>query len=556
MKKKIFLSVFLSASAALAACLLLIMSVVFSYLESEQKKQLASQCLLTAQGVETAGMAYFDGFEADNFRVTLIASDGTVLYDTAADVSRMENHSQREEVMLALKNGTGASERYSDTLLKKNIYYAKRLTNSDVLRVSISYESVWSLLLGLLSPICFILLGTLILALVLGERVSEKIVRPLNNLNLESPLENSAYDEITPLLRRIEHLHRDIDKQRTLLERKRSEFSAVTDGMTEGLVLILADNTVASINRAAAALFNTDSSCIGSSFITVCRTTSVQNLISAAIGGSGGETLEQISGREYRISVSPVVTEDETRGVCLLTFDVTDKMQAERMRKEFTANVSHELKTPLHSILGTAELLHNGLVKHDDIPHFTEMIMKEASRLVNLVNDIIRLSQLDEAQNLPEERVDIFVLAREAADVLAAEAKESGVTVELHGESAQITGVRTLLYEIVYNLCDNAIRYNSVGGRVDVYVEKQNNTESVRLRVADTGTGIPAEHQGRIFERFYRVDKSRSRSFGGTGLGLSIVKHAAEYHHALIKLSSVEGKGTEVEVDFNADRQQ
>ena len=550
MKKKIFLSVFLSASAVLAACLLLTMTMLLRYFESVQRKQLEAECLLAARGVENEGAAYFDGFEETGFRVTLIAADGTVLYDTAADVSSMENHALREEVVQALRDGVGESERYSDTLLQKNIYYAKRLSDSDILRVSVTSSSIWALLLGILPPVLFILLGTLILSLLLAERVSEKIVRPINSLNLENPLDNNTYEEISPLLSRIEHLRRNVEKQVRLLKQRQDEFSAITDGMSEGLVLLGSDGTILSINSAAAKLFDADSDCGGRSFLSICRSTAVQEIIDTARHGSGGEAFLPLHGREYSLSAAPVLADEAVSGIVLLAVDVTEKIQAERMRREFTANVSHELKTPLHSIMGTAELLNNGLIAQDDIPHFTSMIMKESSRLVNLVDDIIRLSQLDEAQNLPEEKTDLYELAREAADALAAEAKENAIMLELHGESSEITGVRTLLYEIIYNLCDNAIRYNITGGRVDVYIQKQDNPASVILRVADTGAGIPAEHQTRIFERFYRVDKGRSRSCGGTGLGLSIVKHAAEYHHAELTLRSTEGKGTEVEITF------
>ncbi len=548
MKKKIFLSVFLSTAAVLLAGLLLTMSLLFRYLESVQKKQLVSECLLAAQGVETEGAAYFDGFAAEDFRITLIAGDGTVQYDTSADAATMENHGDREEVREAMRTGVGESERDSDTVLAKNIYYAKRLSNGDILRVSVTYSSVWALLLGMLPPVCLILFGALVLSLILAERVSARIVQPLNNLNLEDPLSNQTYAELSPLLNRIAHLHRDIDAQLQLLAQKREEFTAVTGGMAEGLVLLGKDGTVLSINRAAAELFSTDQGCVGMRFLTVCRSTAVQQVISSAMQQKSEEAVVAISGREYRLSAAPVMTEDAASGVCLLAFDVTEKIQSERMRREFTANVSHELKTPLHAILGTAELLHSGLVATDDIPHFTEMITHEAGRLVQLINDIIRLSQLDEMTELPAESVDLYALAQEVIQTLQTTADAKQVTLTLHGASLHVTGVRTLLYEILYNLCENAIRYNVPDGRVEVFLEQQ--TDSIVLRVSDTGIGIPDAHQARIFERFYRVDKGRSRDSGGTGLGLSIVKHAAEYHHAKLQLKSKEGVGTEITVLF------
>lgn len=535
------------SAAILLTCLLIIMGVLFDYFGSVQKKQLTDLCSLVAYGVEKEGIEYLDSYDG-SCRVTLVSSDGTVLFDSSGSASEMENHSEREEILEASNYGFGESERYSDTVLEKTIYYAVKLNDGSIVRTAATQNSIWALLLGMMQPVCVILFLAIVAALLIANRVSEQIVRPLNNLDLEKPLENKTYEELSPLLTRIEHLHKNIDAQMTLLKQQRDEFSAITDGMSEGLVLLGNDSTVLSINRAAAELFGADKDCVGKSFLTVCRTTCIQDVISCAAGGKDGEITAEISGREYRFSTAPVITEGNVNGVCLLAVDVTDKIRAERMRREFTANVSHELKTPLHSIMGTAELLHNGLVAKEDVAHFTEMIMKESARLVELVNDIIRLSQLDEAQDLPKERVDLVLVAEDAVQTLNAAAKERGVTLGVHGEKAEITGVRTLLYEMVYNLCDNAIRYNVSGGSVDVYVE--NSGDAVTLRVCDTGIGIPTEHTSRVFERFYRVDKSRSRECGGTGLGLSIVKHAAEYHGAKLSLKSTVGEGTEVDIEF------
>ncbi len=546
MTKRIFRSVFLASASITLACLMIITGFLFNIFQAVQKKQLAVQTDLAAHGVENEGASYLDGLESDGCRITWVAPDGRVLFDSENDAAQMENHASREEIAEAFKSGVGESERYSSTMLEKDIYRAKRLQDGSVLRVAVTQSSVWALLLGALKPMLTVFAATLLLSFVLAKRLSKRIVEPLNNLDLERPLENDAYEELSPLLTKIEHQRRKISGQSEYLKRRQDEFSAVTENMSEGLVLLNENNVILSINAAAARLFGTDNTCVGKSILTVNRSAAVLELTDAALNGKNAEKTLTLMGRTFQINASPVLSDGKTAGACLTAFDVTEKAQAERMRREFTANVSHELKTPLHAIMGAAELMENGLVKPEDINQFAGKIRSESSHLVTLIDDIIRLSQLDEGGDIPLEEVDLKVLSDEAAHALSTEAAEKNVTVTVRGEAVFVRGARRLLYEIIYNLCDNAVRYNIDGGSVDITINAEENTAV--LTVSDTGIGIPAGHHDRVFERFYRVDKSHSRATGGTGLGLSIVKHAAEFHNAEILLKSTPGAGTTVTV--------
>lgn len=548
MTKRIFRSIFLVAVAVLLACLILIMGVLYEYFNTMQRNTLAAQMTLAAQGVQNEGLGYLNGLEESTYRLTWIQADGTVLYDSRADETAMENHADREEIQEALNTGVGESERTSATLAEKTLYRAVRLSDGSVLRIGVTQYTVVTLLLGMLQPIAIVLLAAIVLSVILAKRVSKQITEPLNALDLDRPLENETYEELSPVLTRIERQHRQINSQLEQLRQKQDEFAAITGSMSEGLVLLDDKNTILSINPAAARLFGTDAACIGQNMLTVDRSLAMQKLIADAQAGTRGEAVVALAGGTYQIDASPVTSNDKRIGVCILAFDVTEKAQAEQMRREFSANVSHELKTPLQSIMGSAELIENGLVKQADLPRFVGHIRSEAGRLVTLIDDIIRLSQLDEGGELPVESVNLTALAGEAADALSGAAGAKNVTITVEGAPAEMQGVRRLLYEIVYNLCDNAIKYNVDGGSVKVSVSKE--SDGVLLSVADTGIGIPSEAQSRVFERFYRVDKSHSKESGGTGLGLSIVKHAAHQHHADIHLESVPGKGTTIQIHF------
>ena len=552
MNKKIFRSILLVAGTVLLASLIIIWGCLYGYFAGVQETQLQDELGLAAILTETDGEAGLRQVDASRFRLTWIAADGTVLYDTDTDAAQLENHAERTEVQQALEAGTGESVRYSTTFLEKTMYRATRLSDGTVLRISRSRATVGVLLLGMLQPILAVLIAALVLSAIFARRLSRRIVEPLNNLDLDHPLDNDAYEELSPLLGRISRQHKQITTQLRELKRRTDEFTQITGSLREGLVLLDDRGYVLSINPAAQRLFGANASCVGQDFLVVDRSRELDAAIAQAMADGHSELRSERGGRLWQFDVSRIDTAGEKGGAALLAFDITDRELAEQSRREFTANVSHELKTPLQGIIGSVELLENGMVKPEDMPRFVGHIRAEAQRLVTLIGDIIRLSELDEGGELPTETVDLLPLAQEAAENLRAAAEAKGVTVTVSGENAPVIGVRRLLYEIAYNLCDNAIKYNADGGSVDVRVGAENG--SACLTVRDTGIGIPPEHQSRIFERFYRVDKSHSKASGGTGLGLSIVKHAVAYHHGTIALKSEVGKGTEIAVRFPQEK--
>ena len=548
MTRKIFLSIMAAAAVVLLCSVLIIMGCLYDYFGGVQERQLEDELALAQTGVECSGKTYLKALEGESYRLTWIAPSGEVLFDSQADESSMENHAQREEVRQALETGEGQSSRYSSTLLEKTIYYAKKLADGSILRISISRATAGVLVMGMLQPMLVVLAAALILALVLAKRISARIVAPLNRLDLEKPLENDTYEELSPLLTRINQQRRQIDAQLRTLQQKKDEFAQITASMNESLVLMNEKGTVLSINPAARELFHAEPDCVGQDFLTVERSHEISCAIRRALEEGHAELRVERGGHEYQLDISRIESEGTVIGAVLLAFDVTEQAFAERNRREFTANVSHELKTPLQSIMGSAELIENGLVKQEDMPRFVGHIHTEAARLVTLIEDIIRLSQLDEGGELPFEPVDLKKLAEEASASLASAAAEKQVTIRVHGDDRQITTVRRLASEIIYNLCDNAVKYNREGGSVDVTID--GTAHGAVVTVQDTGIGIPPEHQSRVFERFYRVDKSHSRQSGGTGLGLSIVKHAVQYLGGRIELESQPGKGTTMRVHF------
>ena len=550
MTRKIFRSIVLVAGTVLLASLLLILGYLYDFFGGVQETQLKDELTLASAAVESTGGDYLAQLSSDRFRLTWIAADGSVLYDTQADASSMESHADREEVQQALKTGEGESTRYSATLLQKTLYYARRLGDGTVLRISVSRATAGLLILGVLQPMLLVLAAALILSGVLARRLSKRIVDPLNRLDLDHPLHSGSYEELAPLLGRINQQHREISSQLRTLRRKTDEFDQITGSMKEGLVLLDNAGVVLSINPAAQKLYGVSRASVGQDFLTVDRGRDMSRAIADAVKNGHSEVRSERGGRAYQFDLSRIESGGETVGAVLLAFDVTDQEYAERSRREFTANVSHELKTPLQGIIGSAELIGSGMVKPEDLPRFVGHIHDEASRLVTLIDDIIRLSQLDEGGELPTEEVDLLALSRETAESLRPAAEKKHVTLEVSGESAPVRGVRRLLYEIVYNLCDNAIKYNVEGG--SVRVETVCGPETVQLTVSDTGIGIAPDQQERVFERFYRVDKSHSKASGGTGLGLSIVKHAVQLHRGTIALQSEPGKGTCIRVCFPA----
>lgn len=554
MTKRIFRSVCIVAVVVLFASLALVMGVLYDYFSGSQENQLKTQTDLAAQGIEHEGSSYFNGFDSEELRITWIDKNGKVLFDNKTDASSMENHLEREEVRQAVENGYGKSSRYSETLTEKSLYSAKKLSDGSVLRLSVSQYSVLTLFLGMLRPVLIIALLAVVLALLLAYRLSKNIVTPLNKLNLDSPLSNKVYEELSPLLKRMDAQQRQLKHQSEELKRKREEFETATENMSEGLIILNEKGVILSINRAAAKMLGLSEDSVGKDIFSEKTSVNLKEPTQIALSGKNTEEVFALRDGNCQLLANPVSTDGKVTGAALLVLDVTEKERAEQMRREFTANVSHELKTPLQTISGYAELLANGMVADKDKTAFSEKIYAEAQRMIRLIEDIIKLSNLDEgAVELTRETVDLYVTAENTVRSLLPAAKKANVTLSLNGENAEIYGIPQLLTAVVYNLCDNAIKYNKDGGTV--FVNVKNNAENIVLSVRDTGIGIPKEQQERIFERFYRVDKSHSKEVGGTGLGLSIVKHAAKLHDAKITLESEVGKGTGITVIFPKKQQ-
>ncbi|WP_302340062.1 ATP-binding protein [uncultured Ruminococcus sp.] len=554
MTRKIFQSIIAVVISVLLLSLALITGVLYNHFETTMLDQLRTTAQFAEQGVEQEGMAYFDSLHAQNCRVTWIAADGTVKYDNRSNPKTMENHADRQEVREAMENDSGTSVRRSSTLSEHTMYYAKRLSDGTVLRLSMSQRSVLFLMGGMLSPLVFIFLAACLLAGVLSYRVSKKIVKPLSEIDLKHPEQVETYDELSPFLQRIAAQNREIDARMAEIRKQQQEFSMITENMSEGLFVVDRNYQILSYNKSAMQIFGMDPRQEHENLLAVNRSEGFRNAVDSALKGRHTQENLELNGRVYQIIANAVCQPDfaeDMVGAVILVLDVTEKEAQEQYRREFTANVSHELKTPLTSISGIAEIIRNGIVKPEDIPHFAGKIYDESQRLITLIGDIIKLSRLDENQ-VPMERetVDMLEMARDVVQQLSSVARKSGVTLVANGTHGQVQGVRQVLGEMVYNLCENAVKYNRAGGRV--WVDVQQVADHVVLRVKDTGIGIPAAEQGRIFERFYRVDKSHSKAVGGTGLGLSIVKHGAALHHAMISVSSEPEQGTEITLTFPA----
>lgn len=542
MTKKIFHSIIVVALTVLAASLLIASTFLYDYFNKSQSDRLKEELNFVAEKVEAEGIAYLENFYSSVFRFTLVSPNGSVLYDSKVQPQGMENHLDREEITEALKNGRGSSARYSATLTERNLYEAVKLKNGNVLRASVSQVTAGALIFGMLPAVSAIIIISVFVALVLSNRMAKSIVKPLSNLDLENPIQNEVYEELTPILSKINKQYKLIAKQMRELRRKSNEFEQITSHMNEGLILLDKEGQILSINTAAKKLFGADNSAMGKKFSAVEQSEIMNTAIENALNGMHSEFHEERKGREYQFFIDCTEFDMKTAGVVILCLDITEKINAERNRMEFTANVSHELKTPLQSIIGSAELLENGLVKPEDTEKFICNIKKDATRLIHLINDIIRLSQLDEERGILDETVDIFEVAQEVSEVLIDSACRKNIKFTLKGEPCIIKGVRRYLFEIIYNLCDNAIRYNKENGSITL--ELKNEENHVILSVSDTGIGIPEEDQSRVFERFFRVDKSHSKETGGTGLGLSIVKHAVLYHKGEITVESIINSGT------------
>lgn len=555
MNKKIFRSSLLTVCLVLAATIALIMGLLFHFFEKQIQKELANEAGFLAHALENEGAGYFDSFDnknnrlAGNNRITWIDENGTVLFDSRADVSELDNHADRDEIKTAMKEGKGMSTRYSKTLTEKTVNYAIRLSDGSILRVSTEQYTVVTILMGMLQPILFIMFVALILTLVLSARVSKAIIEPINKLDLEIPENNDTYEELTPLLRKIADQKETIGEQLADARKKQKEFNLITENMSEGFLVIDADANLLTYNSAALNLLEITPPA-DRSVLLFCRAKEYRGVISDVLSGIKAENTMVREERSYSLIANPVYEKESVIGAVVVILDITEREKRDMLRREFTANVSHELKTPLTSISGFAELMKAGDVLENDVTDFSKSIYDEAQRLITLVNDIIKISELD-GQSIPYEKetVDLYELSKEVIGRLEKEADKKNITFHLIGGRAEIIGVHKILEEMLYNLCDNAIKYNKENGTVDVLVNQTG--DGVNVIVRDTGIGIPISHQDRVFERFYRVDKSHSKKVGGTGLGLAIVKHGALYHHAKLSLESTVDVGTVVTIAFS-----
>lgn len=552
MKKRIFLTVFATALITVLVSLILLVGVTYRYINEDTRDQLMAQLDYLSQAVDDEGLTYLNQLENNSYRITWIAADGAVLFDNRNNISRMENHADRQEFIDAKAHGVSEIERESETMTTRLMYVAEELSDGSVLRIATNDISVGGVAWMLAVPSVLLILCISLLAWFVARKLSRALVEPLNTLDLDHPLAGEAYDELVPLLSRIEQQHREIADQRVQLGQQRNEFQTVIDNMREGLVLLNQSGRILLINRSGRnlmkAMAEEDDLAAGEEIIT-SRNSVVDSLLDKAYDGKTSSATIIINSRSYEIHASPVESDEGIQGAVLFYVDVTEKVEAEQLRREFSANVSHELKTPLHSISGCAELMLSGIVKEEDKPRFLKQIYDEAQHMVSLIENIIKISRLDEeADALPVDKVDLYEIAQTVIEQLGNKAASRGIVMDLSGTHVTIKGVKTLLYEMIYNLCDNAIKYNVDDGAISVSVKKTKDAAVVKVK--DTGVGISEDQQERIFERFYRVDKSHSRASGGTGLGLSIVKHAAIWHNATIKVKSKLGKGTTFIVRF------
>lgn len=549
MTKKIFKSIMAVCTVVLVLGLAFVMGILYRYFGKQISTELEKEASYVAQGVELSGVEYLEKLKGKNSRITLIDKDGSVLYDSQAEASSMENHEDREEVEEAAATGKGEAVRMSETLSEKTIYYALRLEDGKILRVSSTQYSVLALVYQLIVPVLWILLLMIVLSGVFAFRLSKKVVEPVNNLDLEHPEENEIYEEVAPLLSRMYKQNKEIKNQIDTARRQQEEFSIITENMQEGLVVIDRYTMILSGNSSVWKLFHVSEPKSGESVYVLNRSEEFQSIIDKALDGKHNEAVLKVDGSDIHVIANPVMRENQVEGAVLLLVNVTEKLEREKLRREFSANVSHELKTPLTSISGFAEIIQDGYVKEEDIRAFAGRIYKEAQRLITLVEDVIRISQLDEGE-VPYEwtETDLYQTVKNVFGTLSEAAKKQDVHLYIEGERIKLHTVPNILEEVLFNLCDNAIKYNKQGGSVCIRLEE--NGDNVCISVQDNGVGIPKEDQSRVFERFYRVDKSHSKEIGGTGLGLSIVKHGVSFLGGEVELESTPGQGTEVSVKF------
>ena len=545
MTKRIFRAIFGLAMVILLAVLGLVLGMMYDFFSVEQRDELRSQAIYAGAGIQTNGLDYLVQIENPYDRITWIDQDGVVLFDSKADPAKMDNHKERKEVVEAFKYGEGFSQRYSTTLSEKTVNYALRLDNDTVVRISTVTTSPLTLFFTMTQPLAIILVAAILISVFLALQTAKNITKPINDIDLEHPESAVVYDELTPLLHRIAVQNKQLHRQMQELKRQKQEFDTITSNMQEGILVLDAQGDVLSHNSGALQLMGIEAPKDQSSVFKLNRGEGFRHCVDSALAGTHREENIQISGKVCQLFANPVFQEDTLAGAILVLFDVTEREEREKLRREFTANVSHELKTPLTSISGFAEIMKNGMVHGEDVPRFAGKIYDEAQRLIRMVQDIIKLSKLDEKQSAMEkEAVDLEVLVQDIVKRLEPIAQKKGVTITVNAEPAIFTGVYQVLQEMIYNLCDNAIRYNYENGAVNVSLE--NKEKDIVITVSDTGMGIASANQDRVFERFYRVNESRSKETDGTGLGLSIVKHGAMLHNAKINLTSELKKGTKI----------
>ncbi|HEO0412957.1 TPA: PAS domain-containing protein [Streptococcus agalactiae] len=546
MTKKIFRTTLSASLGIVLVTILMIMGFLYNYFNRIQREQLRTQTALASQGISFEGKDYFENLKTSNVRITWVDNKGQVLYDTQSDAKHMKNHANRQEIKEAIKSGYGESTRWSATLTEKSIYAAQRLNNGTIVRLSVAQQTIFYLLLGMMSPLAIIILLAIILSVLIARYIAKKVSEPLNNIDLDHPLSNDSYEEITPLLRRLDSHQAKIQHQKLLLQKRQKEFDTIISKIKEGMILLDDQARIVSINAEALKLFQINDDWHGRFMMEVSRDLTLKDLIDQGLKGKKKEANIDIENNHYRVLVRPTTDNNRVTGLVVLLFDVTDQLQMEQLQREFTANISHELKTPLHVISGYSELLANQMVPNEEVPQFAAKIHKESERLVKLVEDIINLSHLDEQEKLPQETVNLYDLTQKVLEGLQAKADKKHIQINFNGEEAILRGNPVLLNSLVYNLCDNAITYNHEKGQVNVTLK--NSPDTITLEVSDTGLGIAEKDKKRIFERFYRVDKSRSKIVGGTGLGLSIVKSALDFHNGSIKVDSHLGQGTTMTV--------
>ena len=548
MVNKIFRSNFFTSMLILLMSFCLIFGVLFSYFEAQMFTELESEARYISYAVKNDGIDFINNFNEKGKRITWVSSDGTVLADTKADAEELENHADRKEIADALKSGKGTSSRYSDTLMQKTLYYAEKLDDGTILRVSTTQNSVVIILLGLLQPLIIIIVLALIISIFLSYRLSKAIIKPINELDLDNPAANETYEELTPLLKKISAQKKTISNQIKEAKQKQEEFKLITENMSEGLLIIDKDFNILSYNQAAKTLLDVDDA-ENKSVLSFNRSRGFRNTIETALLGERAENDITHDKNTYNLIANPVYENEKIIGAVIVIIDITESVKREQLRQEFTSNVSHELKTPLTSISGFAEMMKSGGTPDETVVDFSTSIYDEAQRLITLVSDIMKISELDEGViPFEKEQVDLRELSKDIIKRLAPVANKRNITLNVIGDTAYVSGTKKILDEMIYNLCDNAIKYNKENGTVDVIINESKS--KVNLTVRDTGIGIPQGEQSRVFERFYRVDKSHSKLVGGTGLGLAIVKHAATYHDADVFLESTDGKGTSVTISF------